>query len=151
MTDSTTKTKLPTEFAEYTDVFDIEKAGVLPAHSKNKHAINVDENEPPFEPLYNLSTKELEVLRTYLNTALTKGWIRRSTSPAGAPVLFTPKKDRGLRLYIDYRSLNKITIKDRCPLSLISKTLDRLVDAAYYTKLNLKDTYYKIRIKTGNK
>jgi hypothetical protein len=51
---------------------------------------------------------------------------------------------------VDYRSLNKITIKDRCPLPLINKTLDRLVGAAYYTKLNLKDAYYRIRIKKGD-
>jgi hypothetical protein len=51
---------------------------------------------------------------------------------------------------VDYRGLNKITIKDRCPLPLISKTLDRLVGVAYYTKLNLKDAYYRIRIKAGN-
>jgi hypothetical protein len=51
---------------------------------------------------------------------------------------------------VDYRGLNKITIKDRCPFSFINKTLDRLVGAAYYTKLNLKDTYYRIRIKADN-
>lgn len=88
---------------QYADVFDTEKAGVLPAHSKNEHAINLDGNQPPFGPLYNLSTKELEVLRTYLDSSLKKGWIRRSISPAGAPVLFTPKKDGGLRLYVAYR------------------------------------------------
>jgi hypothetical protein len=51
---------------------------------------------------------------------------------------------------VNYRGLNKITIKDRCPLSLISKTLNRLIDAAYYTKLNLKNAYYRIRIKAGD-
>jgi hypothetical protein len=51
---------------------------------------------------------------------------------------------------MNYRGLNKITIKDRYPLSFINKTLDRLVGAAYYTKLNLKDAYYRIRIKKGD-
>jgi hypothetical protein len=51
---------------------------------------------------------------------------------------------------VDYRGLNKITIKDRYPLPFISKTLDRLISAAYYTKLNLKDAYYRIRIKAGD-
>jgi hypothetical protein len=148
--DPTAEPKLPVEFTEYADVFDTEKAGVLAAHSKNEHAINLDGNEPPFGPLYNLSAKELEILRTYLNAALAKGWIRRSTSPAGAPVLFAPKKDGSLRLCVDYRGLNKITIKDRCPLPLISETLDRLVGAAYYTKLDLKDAYHRIRIKAGD-
>ena len=89
-------------------------------------------------------------MRTYLDGALAKGWIRRSTSPAGAPVLFSPKKDGSLRLCVDYRGLNKITIKNRCPLPLISETLDRLVGAAYYTKLDLKDAYHRIRIKAGD-
>jgi hypothetical protein len=52
-----------------------------------------------------------------------------------------PKKDRGLRLYIDYRALNKVTIKNRTPLPLISETLDRLSQAVYFTKLDLKDVY----------
>ena len=68
--DPTAESKLPMEFTEYADVFDTEKAGVLPAHSKNEHAINLDGNEPPFGPLYNLSAKELNALRTYLDTAL---------------------------------------------------------------------------------
>jgi hypothetical protein len=51
---------------------------------------------------------------------------------------------------VDYRGLNKIIIKDRCPLPFINKTLDRLIGAAYYTKLNLKDAYYRIRIKKGD-
>jgi hypothetical protein len=73
MTDPTTKTKLSAEFAEYIDVFDTEKAGVLLAYNKNKYTINVDRNEPLFGLLYNFSTKELEVLRTYFNTILAKG------------------------------------------------------------------------------
>jgi hypothetical protein len=72
MTNPTAETKLPTEFVKYIDVFDTEKAGVLLTYNKNKYAINVDRNKSPFGPLYNLSTKELEVLRTYLNTALAK-------------------------------------------------------------------------------
>jgi hypothetical protein len=51
---------------------------------------------------------------------------------------------------MDYRGLNKITIKDRCPLPLINETLNRLIGAAYYTKLDLKNAYYRIRIKKGD-
>jgi hypothetical protein len=60
------------------------------------------------------------------------------------------KKNGNLKLYINYRGLNKITIKDRYSLFFINETLNRLISAAYYTKFNFKDTYYKIRIKTNN-
>jgi hypothetical protein len=71
--DSTAEPKLFMEFTEFVDVFDTEKAGVLAAYSKNKYTINLDGSKPPFGPLYNLSTKELKVLKTYLNDALAKG------------------------------------------------------------------------------
>ena len=61
-----------------------------------------------------------------------------------------PKKDGGLRLYVDYRGLNKVIVKNRHPLPLISETLDRLSGAKVFTKLDLKDTYYRIRIKEGD-
>ena len=144
--------QLPDEFKDFEDVFNMEQAGTLPTYGENEHAIKVQDGvEPPFGPLYNLSAKELEVLREYLDAAMAKGWVRHSTSPAGAPILFVPKKDGGLRLCVDYRGLNKVTIKDRCPLPLISETLDRLVGAAFYTKLDLKDAYHRIHIKEGHK
>ena len=81
-------------------------------------------SEPPYRPIYNLSEKELKVLREYLRDALAKGWIRESSSPAGVPILFAPKKDGELRLCVDYRGLNKITKKNRYPLPLIGEILD---------------------------
>ena len=65
--------------------------------------------------------------------------------------MFVPKKDRGLRLCVDYRGLNKVTIKNRTPLPLISETLDRLRRYKRFTKLDLKDTYYRLRIREGDK
>jgi hypothetical protein len=143
--------KFPAEFAEFINIFNIKKAGVLPAYSKNKYIINLNGNKPPFGPLYNLLTKELEVLRTYLNAVLAKGWVQRSTSPTGAPVLFIPKKGGGLRLYIDYRGLNKIIIKNKYPFPLITETLNHLISAIYYIKLNLKNAYHRLKIKAGDK
>lgn len=61
-----------------------------------------------------------------------------------------PKKDGSLRLYVDYRALNKLTIKNRHPLSLIDETLNRLVGAKYLTKLDLKDAYHRLRIRGGD-
>ena len=140
---------IPLELEKFQDVFSVEDAGKLPSHQGGDHAIETT-NDPPYGPLYNLSNTELAALREYLDAALAKGWIRHSTSPAGAPILFVPKKDGGLRLCVDYRGLNKVTIKNRHPLPLISETLDRLYGAKCFTKLDLKDAYHRLRIKKGD-
>lgn len=143
--------EVPRELLEYTDVFSNERAGVLPALKQGDHAIEIEDGkEPPYRPLYNLSQTELAELRRYLEDSLQKGWIRHSTSSAGAPILFVPKKDGGLRLCVDYRGLNAVTVKNRHPLPLITETLDRLCGAKVFTKLDLKDAYHRIRIKQGD-
>ena len=101
-------------------------------------------------PVYNLSERELEILKDYLQDAEAKEWIRRFTSPAEAPILFVLKKDGSLRLCVDYKRLNRATVKNRHPLPLISETLDRLSGAKIFTKLNLKDAYHQIHIKEGD-
>ena len=140
---------IPKELDGFQDVFSVEEAGKLPSHHGGDHAIETTD-DPPYGPLYNLSNTELTALREYLDAAIAKGWIRHSTSPAGAPILFVPKKDGGLRLCVDYRGLNKVTIKNRHPLPLISETLDRLYGAKRFTKLDLKDAYHRLRIKKGD-
>jgi hypothetical protein len=115
------------------------------------HAIELRPGSmPPFQPLRNLSATELEALREYLLTAEKNGWIRRSVSEAGAPILFAQKKDGSMRLCVDYCGLNDLTIKDRTPLPLISETLDRLSGAQVFSALDLKDAYYRIPIKRGD-
>ena len=143
--------ELPEDYLYLKEMFDNELAGMLPEQGYGDHAIDLVENkEPPYMPLYNLSQVELAELRRYLDDALAKGWIKPSVSPAGAPILFVPKKDGGLRLCVDYRGLNAITIKNRHPLPLITETLDRLCGAKRFTKLDLKDAYHRIRIKRGD-
>jgi hypothetical protein len=105
---------------------------------------------PPQLGLYNLSQRELQVLREYLDTALKKGWIYASRSLSVALILFVPKKDGGNRLCVDYHSLNKVTIKNRYLLPLISKLLDRLGHIKVFTKLDLRDAYHRLRIKEGD-
>ena len=142
---------LSSKYSEYIDVFDIEAASVLPEHYSMEHRIDLKLGKnPSWGLVYVLSESELTILREYLETSLAKGWIRRSISPAGAPILFVPKKGGGLRLCVDYRGLNVIIIKNRVPLPLISKTLDRLRRARVFTKLDLKDVYYRLRIKEGD-
>ena len=113
-------------------------AATLPPHRTYDHTMQLKEDtSPPFGPLYGLSEKELKVLREYINENLSKGFIRASSSPTAAPILFVKKKDRGLRLCVDYQGLNNLTIKDRYPLPLISETLDRLRSAKIFTRLDL--------------
>src|SRR5437588_12919396 len=123
----------------------------LPQHSKYDHKIELQpDTTPPFGPIYPLSEKELKALREYLEEMLAAGKIRRSGSPAAAPILFVPKPDGTLRLCIDYRGLNKITIKIRYPLPLMNELRDRLGKAKFFTKLDLKNGFYLLRIAKGD-
>ncbi|GBG64380.1 hypothetical protein CBR_g41581 [Chara braunii] len=101
---------------------------------------------PPRGCIYRMSKEELEVLRTHLNDLIDKGWIRPSCSPYGAPVLFVRKKNKELRLCIDYRKLNAQTIKNVGPLPRIDDLLERLGGAKYFSKLDLKVGYHQLEI-----
>ena len=84
-----------------------------------------------------MAPTELEELKAQLQDLLDKGFIRPSTSPWGAPVLFVKKKDGTLRLCIDYRQLNKVTIKNKYPLPRIDDLFDQLQGAEYFSKIEL--------------
>ena len=142
---------LPPQYSEYADVASEDDSKELAGHSSNDLPINlVDGAMPPYQPLYGLSEAELVILRKYLADFMARGWIRRSKSPAGAPILFAKKKDGSLRLCVDFRDLNKITVKNRHPLPLISESLERLSQAKIYTKLDIRDAYHRIRIREGD-
>lgn len=94
---------VPKEYHQYLDLFDKKSADTLPEHRSFDHHIPLKEGKnPPFGPIYNLSKKELEALHEYLDENLKKGFIQPSESPAGVPILFVKKKDRSLRMCIDY-------------------------------------------------
>jgi len=97
-----------------------------------------------------MSQYQLNTLKTYLDKMLAQGKITHSQSPAGVPILFVPKPDSRLRLCVDYRQLNKLTILDKYPLPLMSELRDRVAGATIFTKLDLKDGYHLIRIKKGD-
>jgi len=92
---------------------------------------------PPYEPLRPLNDEKMKALKEYLDINEKRGWIRASTSSAEAPIHFVKKKDRGLRICVDYRQLNEITVKDRTPLPLIGESLDQLSNTTIYTKLDI--------------
>jgi hypothetical protein len=112
-----------------------------------QYIINTEDAISPHNPIYKLLENELKILKNYLNENLKRGYIQRSISLVSAPILFVFKKDEERRLYMDYKDLNKITIKNRHSLSLMREILNRFNGAAIYTKLDLKNIYYKIRIR----
>ncbi|XP_073448026.1 uncharacterized protein [Aquarana catesbeiana] len=93
---------------------------------------------------------ELVTLKKYIDENLERGFIRPSTSPAGAGIFFVEKKDHSLRPCIDYRELNKVTIKNRYPLPLMPELFQRLGSAKIFTKLDLRGAYNLIRIREGD-
>ena len=143
--------KLPQSLKDHLDVFLDANAKKLAPHRGIDLAIDLQPGkEPPYGPIYPLSQTELAALREFLEENLKKGFIRESKSLAGAPILFAPKKDGGLRLCVDYRGLNAITVKNRYPLPLITEIMDRVTGAQYFSKIDLKDAYYRLRIKAGD-
>ena len=95
---------------------------------------------------HRMAPVELQELRVQLQELLDKGFIRSSTSQWGAPVLFVKKKDRTLRLCIDYRQLNRVTIKNRYPLPRIDDLFDQLRGAQVYSKIYLCTGYHQLRV-----
>ena len=81
---------------------------------------------------------------------LAEGKIVHSKSPAGAPILFVPKPDGKLRLCMDYRQLNKLSILNKYPLTRMTELRERVAGATVFTKLDLKDQYQLIRIRKGD-
>jgi len=141
---------IPPEYHEFADLFSKKEANKLPVHRSHDHAIPLESGKaPPFGPIYKLSPAELEVVRTYITENLRKGFIRHLQSPCGAPIVFTKKADGTLRLCVDYRGLNKITIKNRYPLPLIGELLERISKAKYFTKFDVRDGYNQLRIASG--
>ncbi|GBG64200.1 hypothetical protein CBR_g40900 [Chara braunii] len=129
----------------YEDVFQAPAGVVL--NRPIRHGITLeDDTVPPRGCIYRMSEEELQVLRAQLDDLLAKGWIRPSRSPYGAPVLFVWKKNKDLRLCIDYRKLNAQTIKKTDPLPRIDDLLERLGGAKYFSKLDLKSGYHQIKI-----
>ena len=127
----------------YENYFDFKNAEILSEHENENHVIDLMlDAKSPYEPLYTLSETELDVLKNYLLKNLILNRIREFTSRASASMLFVFKKNDNFRLCVDYKKLNALIIKNKCSLSLIDETLNRLVNAAYFIKLDLKDAYY---------
>jgi hypothetical protein len=140
----------PEKYWKFENVFSEKEVNQLANHSLMHHIINIGDMISSYKFIYKLSENELKILKKYLDKNLKRKYIQYFINPAGAPILFISKKDGSFRLCVNYRGLNKITIKNRYSLPLMGETLNRLNGAAIYTKLDLKKAYYRIRIKKGD-
>ena len=132
---------------KYGDVFSDELPGLPP-----QRVVDFDiELHPGTSPIsmtpHRMEPVELQELRVQLQKLLDKGFIRPSTSPWGAPILFAKKKDKTLRLCIYYRQLNRVTIKNRYPLPRIDDLFDQLRGARVYSKIDLRTGYHQLRVR----
>ena len=144
--------EIPEEYHDYADVFSESEASKLAPHRPYDLKIDLEDgaSPPPVSAMYSLSPFEQETLKNFVEENLTKGFIRATSSPHGAPVLFVRKPDGKLRLCVDYRGLNRISKKDRYPLPLISDLLATAGKARIYTTLDLRHAYYLVRIAEGD-
>lgn len=109
--------KVPEELHDFLDVFSKAEFNQLPPHQPYDHRIKLlPGSQPKRGPLYGMSQGELLVLKKYLNNNFAKGFIRPSSSPASSPIIFVHKPGGGLRFCVDYRALNKLTVKNCYPI-----------------------------------
>lgn len=143
--------KLPECYKEYRDVFSKEASDQLPPARKDvDYRIELEPGVDPAKdighaPLYKMSLEELEAVKQYLEANLRKGFIVPSAAPFASPVLVARSTGK-LRFCVDYRKLNALSKKDRYPLPLIDELMDRLQGARYFTKLDVRQGFHRIRM-----
>lgn len=130
----------------FADVFEPLPAG-LPPDRQIDHLIPlIPGAKPVAKPVYKLTPKEEEEARKQITEMLAKGWISPSQSPWAAPILFAPKPDGGLRLCVDYRALNRQTVKNSYPMPRADVLLDKLKGAKVFSSIDLQAGYHQIKI-----
>jgi len=131
----------------FKDVFPDELPHGLPPSREVDHKIELTPgSKPPSRPTFRLSAFELTELKKQLEELIKAGFIRPSLSPYGAPILFVKKKDGTMRMCVDYRALNNITVKNSYPLPRVDELFDRLQGAKFFSKIDLRSGYHQIRI-----
>jgi len=132
---------------EFRDVFPDDLPSGIPPDRGVSHPIKVVEgSRPPVRAAYRLSPADHEDLKVTFQDLLKKGHIRPSKSPYAAPIIFVKKKDGTRRMCVDFRALNKITIRDQYPLPRIDELLEKLAGAKFFSKLDLRSGYNQVRI-----
>ncbi|GKA77735.1 putative reverse transcriptase domain-containing protein [Tanacetum coccineum] len=132
---------------DFPEVFPEDLPGLPPTRQVEFQIDLVPGAAPVARAPYRLAPSEMEELSTQLQELSDKGFIRPSSSPWGAPVLFVKKKDGSFRMCIDYRELNKLTVKNRYPLPRIDDLFDQLQGSNVYLKIDLRSGYYQLRVR----
>ena len=139
--------KLNALLEEYNDLFPEELPAGLPPDRGVSLTIPLEEGTKPVKrPAFRYSPKEMDEIKEQVDFLLRKGLITESSSPFGAPVLFVPKPNGTLRMCIDYRALNKATIKNKWPIPKIDTLLDQLQGATLFSAIDLQQGYYQLKI-----
>ncbi|XP_077158510.1 uncharacterized protein LOC143820028 [Paroedura picta] len=142
---------IPACYRDLAEAFSEEECNQLPPHRPTDCAIElVPGAKLPKAKLYNMSPAELRELRAFVDKNLARGFIRPATLSMAAPVLFAKKKDGTLRLCTDYRAINAVSRVNAYPLPLIKDLLSRLGEGRIFTKLDLRDAYFRVRIAEGD-
>ncbi|GKC66755.1 putative reverse transcriptase domain-containing protein [Tanacetum coccineum] len=131
----------------FPDVFPDELPGLPPEREVEFTIELIPGAQPISKAPYRMAPVELKELKDQLQELLERGFIRPSVSPWGAPVLFVKKKDGSMRLCIDYRELNRITVRNKYPLPRIDDLFDQLQGAKFFSKIDLRSGYHQLRVK----
>ena len=143
--------KVPKAYHKWLEVWNPVEANKLPPHRTIDHTIELQPGaKPPAKRAYGMSRDQAAVVKEYVDEMLGKGYIRQSTSPYAAPVLIVKKPDGGLRICVDYRALNALTIRNRNAPPLIKETLAKLCMAKWYSKFDIIAAFNEIRVKEGH-
>ncbi|GJS28967.1 putative nucleotidyltransferase, ribonuclease H [Tanacetum coccineum] len=131
---------------DFVDVFPEDLSGLPPQRQVEFRIDLIPGATPVAKSPYRLAPSEMQELSGQLQELQDKGFIRPSHSPWGAPVLFVKKKDGSFRMCIDYRELNKLTVKNRYPLPRIDDLFDQLQGSRYFSKIDLRSGYHQLRV-----
>nr|CAE02079.2 OSJNBa0074B10.7 [Oryza sativa Japonica Group] len=132
--------------SEFGDVFPDELPGMPPKREIEFRIDLAPGTTPLYRRPYRMAANELPEVKKQLEELKEKGYIRPSTSPWGAPVIFVEKKDKTKRMCVDYRALNEVTIKNKYPLPRIDDLFDQLKGATVFSKIDLRSGYHQLRI-----
>jgi hypothetical protein len=133
---------------EYLDIFLEELPGMPPDRDIEFSIELLPGTAPISERAYRMDVKDLIELKKQIEELQEKSFIRPSSSPRGAPVLFVNKKDGSRRMCVDYRSLNEVTIKNKYPLPQIEDLFDQMRGATIFSKIDLRSGYHQLKIRT---